>query len=301
MNRPRVLVTGATGFIARALLPRLLAQADVTLLLLEEFGSGTPLPVPIRKLRPQVDAVYADLRNYQLTARALRQARPDRVIHLAAAGVTDPFLNVNTALSHNVTGTLNLLRACFETDGQDVQQVIVARTPGERTAMNVYAASKAAGWAFCEMYARTSHWPINGAMIFQAYGPDQPPQLLVQAALQAALAGEDFPMTTGRQERDWIHIDDVVDGFLALLRSDLSPGETVELGCGQPVAVLDVVKQIYSIAGRGGRPLPGALPARPGEEPRQVANVGHTSALIDWRATLSLTDGLTRLVNNAGT
>ena len=97
----------------------------------------------MRSIRPRVDTVYADLRNLQVTARAVRQARPERVIHLAAAGVTDPFLNVNAALSHNVTGTLNLLRACFEGDGPDIQQVIVARTPGERTAMNVYAASKA--------------------------------------------------------------------------------------------------------------------------------------------------------------
>lgn len=299
MNRPRILVTGATGFIARALVPRLLAQADVTLLLLEEFGSSAPLPLPIRKVRPQVDAVYADLRNFQLTARALRQARPDRVIHLAAAGVSDPFLNVNSALSHNVTGTLNLLRACFETDSQDVQQVIVARTPGERSAMNVYAASKAAAWAFCQMYSRTSQWPINGAMIFQAYGPDQPPHLLVQAALQAALAGDEFPMTAGRQEKDWIYIDDVVEGILALTRSDLPPGETVELGRGQPISVLDVVEQIYAIAGRGGRPRPGALSGRPGEELRQVADVDRAASLVGWRATTSLNDGLTRLVNNS--
>ena len=299
MSRPRVLVTGASGFVAGALVPRLLEAADVTLLLLEEFGGGLPLPPPLQQLRQRVDAVYADLRNYQLTARAVRQARPDRVIHLAAAGVSDPFLNVHTALSHNVTGTLNLLRACFEADGQDVQQVIVARTPGERTAMNVYAASKVASWAFCEMYARTAGWPIHGAMIFQAYGPNQPPHLLVQAALRAALAGEDLPMTDGQQEKDWIHIHDVVGGLLALLRSDLPPGETVEFGSGQPVSVLAVVEQIYASTGRGGQPRPGQIPSRPGEEARQVADVARTAALIGWRAEIPLAEGLTRLVASA--
>ncbi|HMT19820.1 MAG TPA: NAD-dependent epimerase/dehydratase family protein, partial [Promineifilum sp.] len=149
MSRPRILITGASGFIARTLIPRLMDEVDITLLLLEDFGNGAPLPTPLNKIRAKVDVVYADLRNFQLTARALRQARPDRIIHLAAVGVSEPFLNVNTALSHNVTGTINLLRACFESDNLDVQQVIVARTPGERTVMNVYAASKAAAWAFC--------------------------------------------------------------------------------------------------------------------------------------------------------
>lgn len=298
MSRPRVLITGGSGFIARALVPLLLEKADVTLLLLEEFGSGTPLPAPLGKLRPSYDVVYADLRNYRLTARAVRQAQPDRVIHLAAAGVSDPFLNVNTAVSHNVTGTLNLLQACFTSDDLDVEQVIVARTPGERTAMNVYAASKAAAWAFCRMYARTSHWPIHGVMIFQAYGPDQPPHLLVPAALQAALAGEDLPMTSGAREKDWIHIDDVAGGFLTLLDSTIPPGETVELGGGQPASVRHVVEQIYEIVGRGGRPLVGALPDRPGEEPRQIANAERAAELIGWRAGISLDEGLRRLVDH---
>lgn len=296
MSRPRVLVTGGAGFIARALVPALIERADVTLLLLEEFGSGLPLPAPLGGLRPSYDVVYADLRNYRLTARAVRQARPDRVIHLAAAGVSDPFLSPNTAISHNVTGTLNLLRACFESDGLDVEQLIVARTPGERTAMNVYAASKAAAWAFCQMYARTSQWPIHGAMIFQAYGPDQLPHLLIPAALQASLAGEDFPMTSGNQEKDWIYIDDVVNGFLAVLDSALPAGETVELGGGRAVSVRDVVEQIYRVVGRGGRPLFGALPGRPGEEPRQIADAARAAELTGWRAEVALAEGLGRMV-----
>lgn len=299
MNRPRILITGATGSIARSLVPVLLDKADLTLLVLEEFGSGLSLPPPLNKTRPVVEVVYADLRNYQLTARAVRQARPDKVIHLAAVGVSDPFLPVNTAVSHNITGTLNLLRACFEGD-HNVQQLIMARTPGERTAMNVYAASKAAAWAFCHMYARTAEWPIHGAMIFQAYGGHQPSHLLLPAALQAALAGQDFPMTAGQQEKDWIYIDDIVRGFQALLESDAPPGTTVELGCGQSHSVLSAVEEVYRVVGRGGRPRPGALSGRPGEESRQVADVEKTAELIGWRAGISLTEGITRLVASAG-
>ena len=299
MSRPRILVTGGSGFIARALVPKLLEKADVTLLLLEEFNGEVQLPAPLDSLRPNFNVVYADLRNDRLTAQAVQQVQPDRVIHLAAVGVSDPFLDVDTALTHNVTGTLNLLRVCFESDGLDVKQVIVARTPGERTAMNVYAASKAAAWAFCRMYARTTRWPIHGAMVFQAYGPNQPPHLLIPAAIRAALAGEDFPMTSGEQEKDWIYIDDVVDGLIAMLGSAMPPGEIIELGCGHPVSVRTVVETLYRIIGRSGRPIFGAMSDRPGEDPRQVADVDRAAALTGWRAKISLAEGLERLISHA--
>lgn len=292
----RLLLTGATGYVGRALLPRLLPDHDVTLLLREEYGSGKPLPEPLAAHRGDFETVYADLRNYRLTSRAVTAARPDAVIHLAAAGVTDPFLPVSTALSHNVTGTLNLVRACFET-GPGPDKLIVARTPGEADALNVYAASKAAAWSFCQMYARTAGWPIVGAMIFQAYGPGQPPHLLVAAALRAALAGESLPMTSGKQAKDWIHVDDVVAGLHSMLGSELAPGTTVELGTGILTPVLTVVEQLYELAGRGGGPLPGALPDRPGELPQAAADVVTARTLTGWSAHIPLRAGLQALVD----
>jgi nucleoside-diphosphate-sugar epimerase len=166
--------------------------------------------------------------------------------------------------------------------------------------MNVYAASKAAAWAFCEMYARTAGWPIVGGMIYQAYGPGQPSRLLLPAALEAALAGEDFPMTAGLQRKDWVYLDDVVDGLLAALEAGLAPGTTVELGTGVATSVREVVERLYEQVGRGGRPLPGVLPSRPGEEPVQTADAERTALLTGWRATVALDDGLRRLVAAAG-
>lgn len=296
MTRSRLLVTGATGFIGCALIPRLLQRYDVTLLLLESFADRTPLPPVLKMLRREFDVAYADLRNYRTTVRAVQQAEPEQVIHLAAMGTSDPFLNPHTAVSHNVTGTINLLRACFET-GQAIRQLIVARTPGEYSAMNPYAASKAAAWVFCDMYARTAGWPVQGAMIFQAYGPGQPESMLVPAALRAALAGEDFPMTQGHQAKDWIYIDDVVEGFVHILDQPPRPGTTLELGTGVMTSVRDVVDEIYKQVGRGGSPRYGALPSRPGEEIHQVANPTLLREWTGWHPTTSLYEGIASLVS----
>jgi nucleoside-diphosphate-sugar epimerase len=302
----QILITGATGFIGQHLVQRLVAQGQaVTLLLREQYASERPLPPALAALRPQLDIVYADLGNFNLTVQAAQTARPDRVIHLAAVGATDPFLPLETALRHNVHATLNLIRACCEK--WRVAQALIARTPGERNGLNMYAASKAAAWQFVRMYARTQGWPLAGAMIFQAYGPGQPERALIPAALAAARRGDDFPMTGGQQRRDWIAVEDVARGLTAVSQTNLPPGTTVELGGGRLTSLLDTAKLIYQLVNKGGQPRPGLLPDRPGEAapgkaaPRQAAtdaaaDVEKTAALTGWRAEIGLTEGLAALV-----
>ncbi len=298
----RILITGATGFIGSHLVPLLvgLPETAVSILALESFSNPdiSPLPPALSAIRDQLHFVYADLRNFRLTVRAVEEAAPDCVIHLAAVGVTDPFMGINTALRHNLNGTINLLRAAFEKT-RTTKQLIVARTSGEPSNMNVYAASKSAAWNFCQMFARTQSWPIHGAMIFQAYGPGQSDRNLVPAAVNAAVAGQDFPMTAGTQQRDWIFVKDVAAGIAAMLNKPIPPGETVELGSGETVSVAEVVRLIYEIVGGPGQPRIGALPSRPGEAPRQFANTAHTYRLIGWKTAVSLRTGLQTTINRA--
>lgn len=291
----RVLITGATGFIGRHLTHHLLTTGHTVIALLREQYASQPLPPALSAIRPQLDLVYADLRNLTLTRRAVQEAAPDAVIHLAAVGVNDPFLSIETALRHNLYGTLNLLKACFETAAVSPTRLLIGRTPGEQTAMNVYAASKAAAWAFCQMHSRTQGWPITGATIFQCYGPGQFPHALIPAAFRAALAGEDFPMTAGRQERDWIYIDDVAAGLTAALTADLPPGDSFDLATGRLTPVAEVARHIYALVNRGGQPLIGVLPERPGEVGQPAADVVRSHALLNWQAAVSLNMGLRRL------
>lgn len=292
----RILITGGTGFIGGHLVDHLLAHNHELILLVRETYVGSqPLPRALACIRDRFELVFADLRSLNLVNRAVKEAAADSVIHLAAAGASDPFLNPETAVRHNVTGTINLLRAAFEKG--DVQRLIIARTPGELASMNPYAASKKAAWSFAEMYAATRGWPIFGGMIFQCYGPGQPPNMVIPAAVRAALSGHDFPMTAGTQVRDWIAVDDVTAGLRAMVAApDLTPGDTVELGTGVGSSVAEVVELIYELSGAAGRPLVGKLPSRPGEMPTQIANIAQTKAQIGWRPQITLKEGLGRLI-----
>ena len=301
----RVLVTGGTGFIGQHLVPALLAAGHRPVLLLREtYASGKPLPPTLRALRAELELVYADLRNYAQTSRAVRLAGASHILHLAAAGATDPFLPLDSAIRHNLYGTIHLLRACFERpvpNNPAIQQLILCRTPGELSNMNVYATSKLAAWNFCQMYAQTQGWPITGAMIFQTFGIGQRPQAVVPAAFQAAINNQDFPMTIGAQQRDWIYVGNVVAALLQALFSQLPPGTSFDIGSGQPRSVLEMVRAIYALVAGTGQPRPGLLPTRPGEVTRQCADIARTKRLTGWAPTISLEAGLQQMYTDLQT
>lgn len=284
----RFLVTGATGFIGQALVQQLVADGVYVIAIVREK------PGQVRQIRfpDAVEIIEVDLRYAAGVKRAVESASPNVVVHLAAVGVTDPFLPISEALRGNLDATLNLLRAI---GGQC--RTLVARTPGEVEVINPYAASKAAAWDFARMFVRTEGWPIVGVMPFQTYGPGQPTRTVLGAALKAARADDNFPLTSGEQRRDWIYIDDVVAGLLAAAEATGIDGETIELGTGVATPVHEVVTKLFEIVGQG-KPLVGALPQRPGEVPLMVADAAKAERLTGWRAKIGVDEGLRKLVEH---
>lgn len=294
----RILVTGATGFIGQHLVVELVKSGYQVIYLQRQPHSLQPSTTVSPETISQLESVYGDLRNYNLISRAVRDATPDVVLHLAAAGVSSPFIGPHEAIRNNVTGTVNLLRACFENKWlpDSPAKVIIGRTPGELEPSNTYAASKAASWKFCEMFVRSQGWPIIGAMIFQTYGVGQPDHMLIPGAIKAALRGSDYPTTTGKQARDWIHVSDVAQALTAISTSETAPGATIDIGTGIPTSVADVVNLIFSLTVSAGKPLIGKLPDRTGESDHPLADSVRTYDRIGWRTTLTLEEGLLKTI-----
>ncbi len=274
----RVLVTGAGGFIGARLAERLAARGAVV--------TAQCLPGESVLDSGDMDVCTVDFRDAQATHQLVGHAMPEVVFHLAAAGVTDPFLPLEDALQVNLYGTLRLLRAAGSA------RVVMARTVGERTNLNPYAASKSAAWAVAEMLHRTKGLPLVGLMLYQVYGPGQAAGALVPSAVRAALAGEHFPMTHGRQVRDWVYVDDVIDAFVAAARAEGAAGRTFEIGAGEGASLYEVVECIWHIVEAVGLIRAGALTVRPGEVDEQVADPAPAARGLGWRAQVSLDVGL---------
>jgi nucleoside-diphosphate-sugar epimerase len=146
------------------------------------------------------------------------------------------------------------------------------------------------------MYWRAHGLPVVTVRPFQVYGPGQIPHTLIPAAIRAALDGEDLTMTPGEQRRDFIYVEDVVEGMLAAAQAPGIEGQSLDLGTGQAHTVRQVVERVWAMTGAQGHILPGALPYRPGEVMRLTADAERTAHLTGWRARVGLEEGLRRTI-----
>ena len=110
--------------------------------------------------------------------------------------------------------------------------------------VSAYSASQVAATHYCTMlqpYLRFSVVTIRPALI---YGPAQSAQFFIPSLIAHCLEGRDFHMTSGRQIRDLLYIDDAVE---ALLRSSLASGlegQIINVGSGKGHRMIDVAQAI---------------------------------------------------------
>ncbi|MFW6136322.1 MAG: NAD-dependent epimerase/dehydratase family protein [Chloroflexota bacterium] len=284
----RVLITGAAGFIGSHLVRQL-------------TGCGAHIfaaTSPGRDPQPGPHPLPFDVRDGQAVRDAVDRAGPHVVFHLAAVGVTHPAVDPMLALMVNAGGAVNLLEALRERDVQRIVLVGTSHEYGAREAregldpFSAYAASKVAAWAYGRTYWRAFGLPVVTVRPFQVYGPGQAEEALIPGTIRAAISGEDFSVTPGEQELDFVYVEDVTDGMVAAAQAPDIEGESLDLGTGAGHTIRSIVDRIWRLTGAEGMVRVGALPYRSGGPMRLVADAERTAELVGWRATTPIEEGL---------
>jgi UDP-glucose 4-epimerase len=248
----RIAVTGAAGFIGRAVTARL-AEAGI---------EAVPYDLPRNDVRRQLPLGDAG-----------------HVIHLAGVlGTSELFGRVTEALEVNVIGTANVLAAAVDARIGYTGITMPAVFP------SVYTASKI-GARELERAFHHAGLPTSRVRAFNAYGPGQKhgpghPQKIVPTFATAAWAGQPIPIWgDGEQTVDLIHAGD-----LARLLADATAfGDdvTIDGGTGQAMTVNQVASMVLDITGSRAGTV--HLPMRLGEVPAKIAAEGEGWGRLDWR------------------
>jgi nucleoside-diphosphate-sugar epimerase len=292
----RVLVTGATGFVGRHTVSPLVGRGyDV-----HATGRG-PRPA---FLPPPVQWHDADLLTPEGRDALVEAARPSHLLHLAwyaAHGLfwTSPenlrWVEASVSLIRRFreAGGMRMVAAgsCAEYQSQD-GKCIEEETP--RRPCTLYGVCKNAVQEILGAYCRTTGLSSAWGRIFLVYGPDEHPDRLVASVIRALLEGRKARCTDGLQVRDFLHVQDVADAFVALLDSEVTG--PVNVASGRAVEVRMVVRAIAKQLGRPELVDLGAVPSRPGDPAVIVADTRRLETEVGFRPTLGLEEGLARTI-----
>lgn len=281
-----VLVTGATGFVGSALRAELARRGIAA-------GAVSRREDAARAL------LGCDLTEAAAVDALFERVRPATVLHLAShvSGARDLDAVLATAQG-TLLSTIHVLAAASRTG---VRRVVLAGSmeelPLESPPRYPYAAAKRAASDYAALFSSAFALPTVTARIGMVYGPGQYAlKRLVPHVILSQLSGVAPPLASGKRVVDWIFVDDVVDGLLAMASPSSSEldGKGVDLGSGRGASVAEVAEIIGRFT-RGPAAQLGALPDRH-QDPDILLDVQAAARVFGFRARVSLEDGLSRTV-----
>jgi UDP-glucose 4-epimerase len=302
------LVTGGAGYIGAHVVRALLDEGE-SVVVIDDLSTGEA------GRTPEAAFVNASILDEDVVRTTLKDHSVQGIVHIAAKKqVGESVENPLFYYRENVAGLVSLLRAAVDVGVDAFVFSSSAATYGLPETAEVtedsplvpispYGESKVIGeWLSRDVAAVTSmraislrYFNVAGAMspelgdpgvfnliplVFQALSRGEPPQVF----------GDDYPTPDGTCIRDYIHVGDIADAHVAALRhlANGGPSATYNIGRGEGVSVLEVLRMVEDVTGIPVQPR--VVARRPGDPAHVVAVVDRIRSELGWQARYDLRD-----------
>ncbi len=299
----KVLVTGGAGFIGSHLVDRLVQEGH-EVAIVDNLSTGKR-----RNLNRAARFFKLDIQSWRLE-RVFRNERPNIVMHLAAQmdvrkSVEDPIFDAQV----NVLGMLNVLqqaikhgvrKVVFSSSGGAIygeQEIYPVPESHVTKPLSPYGISKLCGEQYLSYYQRVSGLQIVSLRYANVYGPRQDPDGeagVVAIFIQKLLNNEQAIVNgNGRQTRDFVYVEDVVEANLAVMGQETQ--RTYNVGTGEETSINDMLRILIAHTNSTCKEVHG--PAKNGEQERSVIDSSKLRQELSWEPRTELSEGLKRTVD----
>jgi len=159
-----------------------------------------------------------------------------------------------------------------------------------------YSASKASSDLIVRSYVRTFNFPALITRASNNYGPFQFPEKFLPLMITNALDDKPLPIYgDGKQERDWLHVEDHCSGILAVLERGRI-GEVYNIGGLDVVENLTMARRLLRATGKP-ETLLSYVKDRPGHDRRYALTCDKMERDLGWKPAMSLDDGLRQTID----
>jgi UDP-glucose 4-epimerase len=299
----KVLVTGGAGFIGSHLVDRLVQEGH-EVIIVDNLATGKR-----RNINRAARFYKLDIQSWRLE-RVFRNERPNVVMHLAAQmdvrkSVEDPMFDAQV----NILGTLNALqqavkhgvrKVVFSSSGGAIygeQETCPAPESHITNPLSPYGLSKLCGEQYLSYFQRVSGLQVVSLRYANVYGPRQDPEGeagVVAIFIQKLLNNEQAVINgNGRQTRDFVFVEDVVDANLGMMGQETKG--TYNVGTGIETSVNDLFRMLIQHTGSTCKEVHG--PAKKGEQTRSAIDSTKLRQELSWEPKTDLNEGLRKTVD----
>ena len=305
----RALVTGGAGFIGSTLVDRLLAEGNAVDVV-DNLSTGS-----LSNLAEARTVGAGRLHFHQLDVRSsdlvdlMARRKPEVVFHLAAqadvrVSVADPVLDSEI----NVVGSLRTLegaraagarKVVFASSGGtiygDVDKLPITESAPQRP-LSPYGVAKKAVSDYLFAYRELHGLEYTALALANVYGPrqDQHGEAGVVAIFAGRLLSGDPCLIygDGKQTRDFVFVDDVVDAFSRA--AERGSGLLCNVGTGTETSINELYAAMARSAGVNQAPI--YVPGRPGELQRNCLDPGRASIHLGWKPWTNIDKGTAAVI-----
>jgi len=276
----RILVTGASGFIGKHLVPKLRDNHH--------------------------DVIEANSRSGDIADEGTWQSFPqvDVVIHLAGRTfVPDSWLDSAGFLKTNFLGTIAALEYCKNNDARLVYlssylygnpEKLPISESAPLYANNPYALSKKLTEEACQFYSDSFGVKITVLRPFNVYGPGQSELFLIPSIIDQTSLGDVIRVKDLEPKRDYVYIDDLVSAIIKAI--GLNQGFSVfNIGTGLSYSVAELIGLIQEIKGSKLTCI-SSEERRPDEILDCRADIAQATRCLGWKPETDLKSGLRAVI-----
>jgi nucleoside-diphosphate-sugar epimerase len=161
---------------------------------------------------------------------------------------------------------------------------------------SVYARAKFLSTQYLLNLYNKKKFPVTIVRLYQVYGPYQDLNRFIPVVINSCKHNKNFPCSHGRQFRDFLYINDLIDVFFLILKSKKAEGEVLNLGNGKPLKIKNIIKKIVNYY-RLGNPQFNEVKLRKEEQIKIYPSLSKVKKILKWKSRINFLAGLKKTIH----